>query len=351
MRIAIIHGPNLNLLGTRQPEIYGTETLGDLEDRIRIWAKRQIVEVTFFQTNSEGALVSSVQEAATTHDAMIINAGGYTHTSVAISDAIASVEVPTVEVHLSDIRKRERWRSVSLIARVTVRQIYGRGAVGYRDAIRHLVNRAKSPYDTVAYGPDAENIADFRVGDADRGLVVLVHGGLWLGQWERDTMESLSVRLHEVGFSTLTIEYRRLGHRPVWPASGHDVELAIRYARTLNADLSVIGHSAGGYLGMWCHHRDPDFRFVGLAPLTDIGSASAHHPSLKEVVAAGAPRRLAPPGPNATLIHGADDTVVDPDQSGRFKGVCRVELLPGLGHFELLDPTQPHWDSLIAGLR
>jgi 3-dehydroquinate dehydratase-2 len=351
MKIAVIHGPNLNLLGKRQPEIYGTETLGDLEGRITNWAKKQMVDVTFVQSNSEGALVSSIQEAATTHDAIILNAGGYTHTSVAIADAIASVEVPTVEVHLSDIRKREKWRSVSLVAPVTVRQIYGRGAVGYRDAIRHLVNRAQSPYETVSYGPDPENIADLRRGNADSGLVVLVHGGLWLGQWERDSMESLSVRLHEVGFSTLNIEYRRLGRRPVWPASGHDVELAVRYARTLNADLSVIGHSAGGYLGMWCHHRDPDFRFVGLAPLTDIVSAGAHHPSLKEVVAAGAPGRLAPPRPNATLMHGSDDTLVDPDQSKRFREACRVELLPGVGHFELLDPTQPHWGGLVAALR
>lgn len=351
MRIAIIHGPNLNLLGKRQPEIYGTQTLADLERRIATWGAKHAVEVTFTQSNSEGDLVSSIQDAGTSHDAIILNPGGYTHSSVATADAIASIDIPTVEVHLSDIRKREPWRSVSLVAPVTVRQINGRGAVGYRDAIRHLVNRFRSPHESISYGPDRENVADLRRGEDDTGLVILVHGGLWLSQWERDTMESLAVRLHEIGFTTLNIEYRRLGHRPVWPASGHDVELAIRYARDLDANLSVVGHSAGGYLGLWCHRRSPDFRCIGLAPLTDLESAGEHHPSLREVLAAGAPAVLDAPKADVTLIHGDDDTIVDPVQSRQFQDACHVELLPGVGHFDLLDPFRDHWDGLVAALQ
>lgn len=350
MRVAVIHGPNLNLLGTRQPHIYGSTTLGQLEDRIGAWASRLGVEVSFFQSNDEGSLVDAIQGSTPGHDAIILNPGGYTHTSVAIADALSSVTIPCVEVHLSDIRRREAWRSVSIVAASTVRQIQGRGPAGYRDALRHLVNRSMVPYETLSYGPDPEQVGDHRAGNASRGLVVLVHGGLWLGQWERDTTESLAVGLHQAGYDTLNIEYRRLGDRPVWPASGHDVEMAIRFAGHLKREVIVIGHSAGGYLGLWTHRRNPRFGLLCLAPLTDLASAQSDHRSLAEVVASGAPATLRAPARSVFLLHGAEDTIVPPRQSERFTQECRVEILPELGHFDLLDPSRPHWDLLLAGL-
>lgn len=350
MQIAVIHGPNLNLLGRRQPHIYGNETLSQLEERIGIWAAKLGIEVSFMQSNSEGSLVDSIHDAATSCDAIILNPGGYTHTSVAIADAVSSIDIPTVEVHLSDIHAREAWRSVSQVGPAAARQISGRGAIGYRDAMRHLQNRARVPFETVRYGPAEYNIADLTTGDKSHGLIVLVHGGLWLGPWERDTMESMAFSLNEVGFHTMNIEYRRLGNAPVWPASGHDVEMAIRYAGTVKDDVAVLGHSAGGYLGLWAHQRSQDFRMIGLAPLTDLARAQDDHPSLRAVIEAGAPPSLATPFGSVLLIHGDHDDIVPSWHSERFSDDCTVEVVGGAGHFDLLNPSGPHWSLMLEAL-
>ncbi len=350
MQIAVIHGPNLNLLGRRQPHIYGSETLIQLEERIGIWAAKLGVEVAFIQSNSEGSLVDSIQNAGTTYDAIVLNPGGYTHTSVAIADAVSSIDIPTVEVHLSDIRAREPWRSVSRVGPAAIKQISGRGAVGYRDAMRHLQNRARARFETIRYGPAEDNVADVLTADKSSSLVVLVHGGLWLGPWERDTMETLAIGLNEVGFNTMNIEYRRIRTAPVWPASGHDVEMAIRYAGTISDDVAVIGHSAGGYLGLWAHRRTPDFRMVGLAPLTDLAAARNDHPSLDAVTAAGAPTMLTAPSESVWLIHGVDDEIVPPWHSERFSKNCKVEVVDGAGHFDLLGSSGSHWNFLVEAL-
>lgn len=131
MKILFLNGPNLNLLGTREPEVYGRTTLSDLEAMVRERAGRQGVEVEFRQSNHEGALVEMIQQARGVFSVIVLNAAAYTHTSVALRDAIAAVSVPIIEVHLSNIHAREEFRHRSLIAGVCRGQICGFGANSY----------------------------------------------------------------------------------------------------------------------------------------------------------------------------------------------------------------------------
>lgn len=135
-RVLVLHGPNLNLVGTREPGIYGRETLGTIEERLRNLARDLGVAVETFQSNSEGALIDRIQAARGLVDAIVINAGAYTHTSVAIRDALLATELPVVEVHLSNTSKREPFRHRSLIADVAVGQIVGFGADSYLLGLR-----------------------------------------------------------------------------------------------------------------------------------------------------------------------------------------------------------------------
>ena len=138
-RIQIIHGPNLNMLGLREPGIYGTQTLASINAMLATEAEALGVCVEDFQSNSEGALVDCIQATFGQKDGIVINPGAYTHTSVALRDAIAAVGLPTVEVHLSNIHKREEFRHHSYIAPVAVGQICGFGAESYRLGLRALV--------------------------------------------------------------------------------------------------------------------------------------------------------------------------------------------------------------------
>lgn len=138
--ILVIHGPNLNLLGLREPEIYGSVTL-DLIDRfLKLDGEKLQVSINCLQSNHEGVLVEAIHNAREKHQGIIINAGAYTHTSVAIRDALAAVGIPTVEVHLSNIYTREEFRHHSYIAAVAVGQISGFGADSYRLGLQALVN-------------------------------------------------------------------------------------------------------------------------------------------------------------------------------------------------------------------
>jgi 3-dehydroquinate dehydratase-2 len=144
LSIQVIHGPNLNMLGLREPEIYGRQTLDSINQQLSEQAQQLQVVLEIFQSNSEGALVDCIQSTFQQKAGILINPGAYTHTSVALRDAIAAVGLPTVEVHLSNIHRREPFRHHSYIAPVAVGQISGFGADSYRLGLSALVQYLKT---------------------------------------------------------------------------------------------------------------------------------------------------------------------------------------------------------------
>lgn len=145
MKILFLNGPNLNLLGRREPGVYGRMTLPEIEALVRERAKRLGVDVEFRQTNMEGELVTWIQQAAGVFGAVVLNAGAYTHTSIAIRDAIVAVGIPTIEIHLSNIHAREEFRGRSMIAGVCVGQISGFGEKSYFLGLEAAVNLNSQP--------------------------------------------------------------------------------------------------------------------------------------------------------------------------------------------------------------
>jgi 3-dehydroquinate dehydratase-2 len=143
MKILVLHGPNLNLLGEREPEIYGRATLAEIDAKLRDQAAASGASVESFQSNHEGALIDRIQAARRTHQAIIINPGGLTHSSVALRDALAATGLPVVEVHLSNIYAREPFRHVSYVSGIALGQISGLGAKGYELALEALLDRLK----------------------------------------------------------------------------------------------------------------------------------------------------------------------------------------------------------------
>ena len=140
MKILFLNGPNLNLLGQREPEIYGRTSLADIEAKVRDRARKLKVTVEFRQSNFEGELVAWIQQAKGEFDVIVLNAAAYTHTSVALRDAITAIGVPTIEIHLSNIHAREEFRHKSLIAAVCCGQIMGFGANSYILALEASIN-------------------------------------------------------------------------------------------------------------------------------------------------------------------------------------------------------------------
>ncbi len=360
MRITVINGPNLDLLGTREPEVYGSTSLVELESRISGFASGLGVDTAFIQSNEEGDLIEAIH-GARTDDGIVINPGALTHTSRALGDAISAVGVPTVEVHISNVRAREPWRALSLVSEACARTIYGRGLAGYEDAIRHLVNRAAHPVDTLRYGPHRDQVGDLRVPESSsRGMVLLIHGGFWLDQYQRDGMESLAVDLTTRGWATWNVEYRRLGGGGGWPASAQDVVTAIdsvgQITETSGRPTAIMGHSAGGHLALWAatRAREPLALTVGLAPVTDLGllsdSGGPGSVPAATLLASGAPKTIETVPESTLLIHGDEDTLVPSEHSTRLEAAATVKVIQGFGHFELIDPHRDHWTTAIDAL-
>ena len=142
-KILIVNGPNLNMLGSREPEIYGSETLQDIERKCKDYGKTLGIAVDFMQSNNEGELVTTIQNSAKTHKAILINAGAYTHTSIALMDALLVLKVPVIEVHLSNIFRREPFRHESYISKAAKGVICGFGSDSYLLALQAAANILK----------------------------------------------------------------------------------------------------------------------------------------------------------------------------------------------------------------
>lgn len=391
-RILVINGPNLNLLGSREPEVYGSTTLEELDQMCREWGSEVGFDVETFQSNSEGALIDRLHEARTNAVGVILNAGAYTHTSRALGDAVSAIGIPTVEVHISNVQEREDWRQVSLIEPASVRTIYGRGIDGYRDAMRHLASRFSHSVEDIAYGDHADQRGDLRLpnGGESHPVAVLLHGGFWRHQWTRDLMDRLAVHLCQRGIATWNLEYRRLGAGGGWPdtfldvASGidHLTDLAPRHNLALER-VAVIGHSAGGHLALWAAGRrtlthidlggDPVVRpriAVGLAPISDlvaaqraglgndaVGALLAGSPSHATLYRSLSPIEMLPLGVEQIIAHGELDEDVPIAMSVAYTKAAmqagdRVRYIEDAeaNHMDLIDPDHPVWGQVAEAL-
>ena len=141
MKILVINGPNINMLGIREPKIYGKETYENLIQSVTEYAKNKNIELETFQSNHEGALVDTIQAAYGKIDGIVINPGAYTHTSIALLDAVKAVGIPTVEVHISKVEERESFRQISYIREACVATVTGKGIAGYLEAIDILIEK------------------------------------------------------------------------------------------------------------------------------------------------------------------------------------------------------------------
>ena len=139
MKLLVLNGPNINMLGIREPGVYGQQSYGELLRLLDVWASELGVEMEHFQSNHEGALVDKIQAAYGNFNGIVINPAAYTHTSIAILDALKAVAIPAVEVHISDVRQREDFRQISYAGKACIKTIMGQGLDGYRQAMAYLV--------------------------------------------------------------------------------------------------------------------------------------------------------------------------------------------------------------------
>ena len=143
MKLLVINGPNLNMLGTREPEKYGNTTLADIEKELYAYSFELGIDIETFQSNGEGEIIDKIQQALGNFEGILINAGGYTHTSVAIRDAISSINLPCIEIHMTNVHAREEFRHLSLIAPVCIGQISGFGQNSYKLGLKALCDYLK----------------------------------------------------------------------------------------------------------------------------------------------------------------------------------------------------------------
>jgi 3-dehydroquinate dehydratase type II len=379
MRIVVINGPNLNLIGTRSPEIYGSTSLEELDDSCRSWAADLGAIVDTYQSNHEGGLIDRLH-AARDADGVVINPGAFTHYSYAIRDAIEAIGIPTVEIHISNVRDREPWRRISVVSDVCVATIFGRGIIGYRDAIRHLVARAAWPVETIEYGPDPDHAGDLRIphGSGPHPVAVLLHGGFWRNTVARDLLDAAAVDLTERGWATWNVEFVRVGGGGGWRATTADVATAIRslttFAKGHQLDLDrvvVIGHGSGGQLALQSAvgvSEPPISAVAALAPIADL--EAAHRAGIgadavnafarrtpeqsPERYAGASPIRNLPIGVPLLIVTGDDDDRVPATISREFAGRAADEgdtvvyhELEGVGHNELIDPSTLAWSKVV----
>lgn len=365
MRYLVLNGPNLGLLGTREPGIYGSMSLHDVEDQCVVWAAELGDSVECHQSNHEGVLIERIHAARDRVDGIVLNAGAYTHTSYALHDALTAVGIPTVEVHISNVLEREPWRSESRIRPACVHAIYGRGTDGYHWAIRHLHHRLASPPTTLAYGDHPDQVGDLRLPGGRPGphpLVVLVHGGFWKHQWTRDTVDGIAADLTAKGVATWVPEYRRVGTGGGGQATVDDVATALAFAADLSdidgGRIVVVGHSAGGHLALVTASGVDARAVVGLAAVSDLGAADAAGLGGGAVrgllgdqpVDRYDPIRRLPLGLPQVLVHGDEDDSVPIGMSDHYVAEAEaagddVEYLrlEATGHFDLIDPRKAAW--------
>jgi 3-dehydroquinate dehydratase type II len=371
-RVLILNGPNLDLLGVREPEIYGRTSLATLADTVRTWGRELGFDVEHFQSNHEGELVERVHDTAQRFDGIVINAGALTHYSFSLHDALAAVEVPAVEVHISNIRARESWRRHSVISAACVASIYGRGIPGYRWALLRLRNRDATPVETHRYGDSPEQKMDVRRpgSPGPAPLAVVVHGGLWRQEWASDTTETWAVELARRGWITANIEYRRLGSGGGWPESFVDVTTAFGAAAAMPGvdpeKLHVIGHSAGATMALWLSGQTGAVRptkVTSVAGITDLVRARAERLGDGAIASIegrrrprpeeSSPRHRLPTGVEVTLVSCLDDSLVDPSYATDYASAARqagdrvklVELEST--HSAVLDPLEPALGTVI----
>lgn len=367
-RVLVINGPNLDQLGTREPEIYGRTTLAELEAELKDLGDRLGIEVAFFQANDEAALVDRVhtisgEEPAV--DAVVINPGAVTHYSRALGDALSALSQPVVEVHISNILEREPFRRRSAMAANS--RIYGRGTGGYSSAIRHIVNRLAWRVEKVMYGPLPDQYGDWRRpnGTASR-LAVVVHGGLWRHEWTADTTEGIAIDLTRRGWATVNLEYRRLGLGGGWPETFEDLARALEHLPETTGiepeSTALIGHSAGATMVLWAASFHPG-PIAALAPFPDLVRA-AQDPvwsgPVSRLLEADQPspelyspqHRSRPLGP--TVVAAArEDSVSPPDAISAYaEAFSTVDFVLCEGsHGSFLEPSSSAWGLVVDWLQ
>lgn len=373
MRILLLNGPNLNLLGRRAPEVYGSATLDDVAEQCHAHAARLGHRLETLQSNHEGELIDAVHGARETADGIVFNPGAFSHTSYALHDAIEAVDVPTVEIHISNVREREPWRRISVTEPACVYQIFGRGVAGYLDAISHLHYRTAHPPLTMSYGPHPEQVADLRLPDAPgpHPVAVLVHGGGWTDPYTRDLMDGAAVDLAGRETATWNIEYRRIPPVGGWRDSTADVTAAVDALSPISGDhcldldrVTVVGHSAGAQLGFF-GAKTASVRpvvFVSLAGMLDLENIGSgfddlvsaflgddRHARLREID----PIRALPAGVSTVAVHGRIDRSVPPDQSRRFVEAAlaagdraRLVELAEADHMDVISPLATGWEEV-----
>jgi 3-dehydroquinate dehydratase type II len=391
--VLVINGPNLNLLGTREPEIYGSTTLNELDTLVTDHGANLGIAVSCFQSNHEGEIIDRLHAGRQAHDGVIINAGALTHYSYALHDAIVAIGLPTVEVHISNVKAREPWRRSSVIGPACRYAIYGRGIDGYRHALDYLANHAASQPLTVSYGHGDDQIGDLRVpeGAGPHPVAVLIHGGFWRDHWTRDLMDGLAIDLTGRGWATWNLEYHRVGSGGGWPLTLEDVATGIDHLGDLATDHALdlatvvtIGHSAGGHLALWAAARPhlsdhiPDLdtgvplqAAIGLAAVSDLEAGftadlgdGAVEAFIRRTPANGAdrfaaasPRDLLPMGIRQVLVHGTNDDAVPVAMSRDYAAAATAggdavtyHEIDDATHMDMIDPAHPAWAAVTAEL-